>query len=127
VEHVAYIGAIRNVGLHKLEGNRPVKLYKCKLEDNIKTDLRICSLLRYRIRKPTARIKTDQIASVRKPFLLLYREKNMYGMNLGIEDKYKMEEIYLLEYSAMQSVESQPTFRRKISPPSSGPKNNTGK
>jgi hypothetical protein len=33
------------------------------------------------------------------------------------------EELYLLGYNAMHSVESQPTFRRNMSPPSSGSKN----
>jgi hypothetical protein len=33
------------------------------------------------------------------------------------------EEYYLLGYNAVQSVESQPTFRRNISPPSSGSTN----
>jgi hypothetical protein len=41
VEHVAHIEAIRNVGLYKLEGNRSLNVCKCKLENNIKTDLRI--------------------------------------------------------------------------------------
>jgi hypothetical protein len=40
-EHVAYIEAIRNVGLYKLEGNISLKIYRCKVEDNIKTKLRI--------------------------------------------------------------------------------------
>jgi hypothetical protein len=37
------------------------------------------------------------------------------------------EEYYLLGYNAAQSVESHPTFRRNISPPSSGSKNTPGK
>jgi hypothetical protein len=38
-----------------------------------------------------------------------------------------MIEYYLLEYNVVQSVESQPTFRRNISPPSSGSKNKPSK
>jgi hypothetical protein len=37
------------------------------------------------------------------------------------------EEYYLLGYSAVYSVESQPMFRRNISPPSSGYKNKLNK
>jgi hypothetical protein len=37
------------------------------------------------------------------------------------------EECYLLGYSAVQSVEIQPTFRKNISPPSSGSKNKPSK
>jgi hypothetical protein len=32
------------------------------------------------------------------------------------------EEYYHLGYNTLQTVESQPTFRRNLSPPSSGPK-----
>jgi hypothetical protein len=36
-------------------------------------------------------------------------------------------EFYLLGHNAMYSVESQPTFRRNLSPPSSGSKNKLSK
>jgi hypothetical protein len=36
------------------------------------------------------------------------------------------EEVYLLGYNTVQSVESKPTFRRNMSPPSSGSKNKPG-
>jgi hypothetical protein len=36
-------------------------------------------------------------------------------------------ELYLLEYKIMQSVESQPKFRRNMSPPSSGSKKQDNK
>jgi hypothetical protein len=39
----------------------------------------------------------------------------------------KNEEYYLLGYNAVQSVKCQPTFRRNISPPSSGSKNKLSK
>jgi hypothetical protein len=38
-----------------------------------------------------------------------------------------LEEYHLLGYNAMWSVESQPTFRRNISPPSSGSRNKLSK
>jgi hypothetical protein len=41
-------------------------------------------------------------------------------MSLSETSEYP-EEFYLLRYNAVYSVESQPTFRRIISPPSSGP------
>jgi hypothetical protein len=44
-----------------------------------------------------------------------------------IPDKVIPEELYLLRYNAVQSIESQPTFRRNISPPSSGSKNKPSK
>jgi hypothetical protein len=43
------------------------------------------------------------------------------------DNKYIYEEYYLLWYNAVYSVESQPTFRRNISPPSSGSKNKQSK
>jgi hypothetical protein len=39
----------------------------------------------------------------------------------------KCKELYLLWYNAMYSVESQPTFQRNVSPPSSGSKNKASK
>jgi hypothetical protein len=39
----------------------------------------------------------------------------------------EFEEFYLLVYNAVQSVESKPTFRMKMSPPSSGSKNKPSK
>jgi hypothetical protein len=41
----------------------------------------------------------------------------------SISDMLIHKEFCLLGYNALKSVESQPTFRRNISPPSSGPKN----
>jgi hypothetical protein len=38
-----------------------------------------------------------------------------------------LEESYLLGYNAMYRTESQPTFRRNMSPPSSGSKNKPSK
>jgi hypothetical protein len=38
-----------------------------------------------------------------------------------------VDEYYLLGYNAVQSVESQPTFRRNLLPPSSGSKNKPSK
>jgi hypothetical protein len=40
-----------------------------------------------------------------------------------ISNNKKDEEYHLLGYNALKSVESQPAFRRNISPPSSGLKN----
>jgi hypothetical protein len=39
---------------------------------------------------------------------------------------FKLEQFYLLAYNAVYSVESQPTFRMKVSPPSSESKNKRG-
>jgi hypothetical protein len=40
---------------------------------------------------------------------------------------FTFEGLYLLGYNAVLSVESKPTFRRLISPPSSGQNNNPSK
>jgi hypothetical protein len=47
-------------------------------------------------------------------------------MSLGFRSA-DYEEFYLVIYNAVQSVESQPTFRRKMSPSSSGSNNKPSK
>jgi hypothetical protein len=53
-------------------------------------------------------------------------EYENYGINL-IVATLNFEDFYILGYNAMQPVENQTTFRRNISPASSGSKNKPSK
>jgi hypothetical protein len=45
----------------------------------------------------------------------------------GLCGNYDKKELHLLRYNALQSVQSQPMFRRNMSLPSSGSKNKSSK
>jgi hypothetical protein len=73
--------------------------------------------------------QTVMLASINCRLVIEERKRGVThnGETANLGENNTQEEYSLLGNNAMQSVESQPTFRRNILPPSSGSKNKPGK